>query len=106
MYVTCELLVRSVAQSYLTLCSLMDYSHQTHLSMEISRQDYWSGLPFPTPRGLPDPGIKPVSLKSPALAVRFFTTSATWEPYRNKGEVENEKPELFIINSYPDGCVK
>ena len=96
MYVTCELLVCSVAQSCLTLCSLMDYSHQTHLSMETSRQDYWS----------PDPGIKPVSLKSPALAVRFFTTSASWELYRNKGEVENEKPELFFINSYPGGHVK
>ena len=96
----------SVTQSCLTLCSLMDYSCQAHLSMEFSRQDYWSGSPLPTPRGLPDPGIEPVFLKSPALAVRFFTTSATLEAYRNKGEVENEKPEMFNIKSYPDGRVK
>ena len=48
----------SVTQSCLTLCSLVDYSCQAHLSMEFSRQDYWSGLPFPTPRGLPDQGLK------------------------------------------------
>ena len=39
------------------------------LSMEFSRQKYWSGLPFPTPRDLPDPGIKP---SSPALSGVFF----------------------------------
>ena len=35
---------------------------------EFSRQEYWSGLPFPTPGDLPDPGIEPMSLASPALA--------------------------------------
>jgi len=35
---------------------------------------------FPTPGDLPNPGIEPVSLASPALAGRFFTTNATWEP--------------------------
>ena len=49
------------------------------LSMVFSRQDYWSGLPCPPPGHLPDPGIKPTSLMSPALAGGFFTTSATWE---------------------------
>ena len=44
------------------------------LSMGFSRQEYWSGLPFPTPGDLPDSGIEPVSLASPALAGRFFTT--------------------------------
>ena len=47
--------------------------------MEFSGQEYWSGLPCPPPGDLPHPGIKPMSLMSPALAVRFFTTSATWE---------------------------
>ena len=47
--------------------------------MEFSRQEGWSGLPFPTPWNHPDPGIKHASLVSPALAGRFFTTSATWE---------------------------
>ena len=43
------------------------------MSMGFSRQEYWSGLPCPPPRDLPDPGIEPVSLPSPALAGRFFT---------------------------------
>ena len=47
--------------------------------MEFSRQEYWSGLPFPLPEDLPDPGIKPMSLKSPKLSGGLFTTSATWE---------------------------
>ena len=51
---------------------------QAPLSMEFSREAYWSGLPFPTPEDLPDRGIKPKSLVSPALADEFFTTSATY----------------------------
>ena len=47
--------------------------------MGFSRQEYWSRLPFPTPGDLPNPGVEPVSVVSPALAGRFFTTSATWE---------------------------
>ena len=53
-------------------------AHQASLPMEFSRQEYWSGLPFPTPRVLPKPGIKPAPLASPALAGRFFTINATW----------------------------
>ena len=52
-------------------------AHQAPLSMKFSRQEYWSGLPCPPPGDLTDLGIKPVSLKSPALAGQFFTTSAT-----------------------------
>ena len=48
---------------------------QAHLSVEFSRQEYWSGLPFPSPEDLPDLGIEPASLTSPALAGRFFTTA-------------------------------
>ena len=47
---------------------------QAFLSKEFSRQEYWSGLPFSTSGDLPDPGIEPVSLAVPALAVRFVTT--------------------------------
>ena len=47
--------------------------------MEFSSQEYWSGLPCPPPGDLPDLGIKPTSLMSPALASRLFTTSTTWE---------------------------
>ena len=45
--------------------------------MGFSRQEYWSGLPFPSPGDLPQPGIKPISLTGPALAGVFFTSSAT-----------------------------
>ena len=54
---------------------------QAPLSMGFSRQEYWSGLPFPSPGDFPNPGIKPASRMSPALAGRFFTTSDTWETY-------------------------
>ena len=52
---------------------------QAPLSMGFSRQEYRNGLPCPPPGDLPDQGIEPMSLKSPALAGEFFTTSATWE---------------------------
>ena len=52
---------------------------QAPLSVGLSRQEYWSGLPSPPPGDLPDPGIEPVYLMSPASAGRFFTTSAAWE---------------------------
>ena len=45
---------------------------QTPLSMGFSRQEYWSGLPLPSPGDLPNPGIELVSAASPALAGRFF----------------------------------
>ena len=50
--------------------------HQAFLSMGFSRQEYWSGLPFPFPGDLPDPGIQPKSLKFLPLGSRFFTTMA------------------------------
>ena len=78
-----------------SLCNPMDCSSQTLLSMEFSRLEHWSGLPFPSLGDLPNPWIKPRSpalqanflpseppgkrQKSLALAGRFFTTSATWE---------------------------
>ena len=52
---------------------------QAPLSMGFSRQEHWGGLLCPPPGDLPNPGIEPASLKSLALAGRFFTTSATWE---------------------------
>ena len=50
--------------------------------MGFSRQEHWSGLPRLPPGDLPDPGFKPVSLASPALAGGFFTTSATRTPQK------------------------
>ena len=54
---------------------------QAPLSMGFSRQEYWSGLLFPSPGDLQDPGIEPVSLESLVLAGGFFTTSTTWEAH-------------------------
>ena len=51
-------------------------AHQAPLSMEFSRQEYWSGLPFPAPGSLPDPGIE---VASPSLAGGFFIPCVTWE---------------------------
>ena len=56
---------------------------QAPLPMGFSRQEYWSGLPCPPPGNLPDPGIKPQSVISPALEGRFYTISATWEAQKN-----------------------
>ena len=52
---------------------------QAPLPMEFSWQEYWSGVPFPTPGDLPNPGIEPTSLVSPEMASRYFTSSANWE---------------------------
>ena len=54
-------------------------AHQPPLSVGFSRQEYGSGLPYPPPEDLPDPGMEPVSFTSPTLADRVFTTSASWE---------------------------
>ena len=71
-----------VAKLCLTLATLWTVSYQAPLSMGFSTQEYWRGLPFPPPGDLPNPGIEPASLTSPALAGGFSTTSATWEaPY-------------------------
>ena len=53
---------------------------QAPLLMEFSRQEYWSGEPFPTPVDLPDPGMEPASPVSPALAGRFFPTAPPGKP--------------------------
>ena len=79
---------------------------QTPLSLGFSRQEYGNGLPCPSPEYLPDPGIKPTSLLSPALAGRFFTTSATWGatelPYRvlNPGEPISKPTALQCYHSW------
>ena len=52
-------------------------AHQAPLPMEFSRQEYWSGLPFPPPRDLSNPGIEHASLASPTLADRFFLTESS-----------------------------
>jgi len=62
---------------------LWSVAHQALLSIVFSRQEYWSGLPCSSPGDLRNPGIEPASLTSPALAGRFFTTSAIWKAQTN-----------------------
>ena len=57
--------------------TLWTVAHQALLSMGFLRQEYWSGLPFPSPGDIPEPGIEPTS---PALARGFFTTAPTGKP--------------------------
>ena len=66
------------AQSLRLFATLWTVAHQASLSMEFSRQEYWSGLPFPPPKDLPNPGIKPTSLAS---ADRLFPTALPGEPW-------------------------
>ena len=67
-----------VAKSCQTLVTLWTVAHQAALSMGFSRQEYWSGLPFPSAGDLPNPGIKPMS---PAMdSGRFFTTEPQGKP--------------------------
>ena len=85
-------------------CKVMPHSfvtpwiitHQAPLSMELSRQEYWSGLPFPSPVYLPNPGIKPVS---PVLAGKFFTVWATMEAHKH---LTKEKKELINPVAHPN----
>ena len=55
-------------------------AHQAPLSTGFSRQEYWSGLPFPPPGDLSNPGTELLSPVSPALAGKFFTTKPPWKP--------------------------
>ena len=62
-------------QLYLTLCNPVDGAYQAPLSMEFSRQEYCSGLPFPSPGDLPDPGIEPMSPGASALQADSLSLS-------------------------------
>ena len=59
---------------------------QAPLSMGFSRQEYLSGLSFPSLGNLLNPGIEPTFLMFPTLAARFFTTGATWETWEHAWE--------------------
>ena len=61
--------------------------HQAPPSMEFPRQEYWSGLPFPSPRDLPDTGIKP---GSPELQADALPSEPPWNPKKTK--------DLYIEN--------
>ena len=65
-------------------------AYQTPLSMEFSRQECWSGLPFPSAGDLPHPWVVPTALASPALAGRFFTTAPLGKHSTHKKKSHNE----------------
>ena len=71
-----------VAQSCLTFATIWTVACQASLSMEFSRQEYWSGLPFPSPGDLPDPGIK---LGSPELQVDSLPSELPGKPVKVEG---------------------
>ena len=67
-----------VTQSCPTLCDPWTVAHQAPPSMGFSRQEYWSGLPFPSPEDLPNPGIEP---RSPTLQADALTSAPPGKPY-------------------------
>ena len=90
-----------VTQSCLTLCDPMDCSHQAPLSIEFSRQEYWSGLPFPSPGDLPDPGIE---LRPPALQAVSLPSEPLGKPRlckeRSKLNKKTNNPIKIGIQNY------
>ena len=62
---------------------MVSVARQAPLSMGFHRQEYRSGLPFPSPRDLPDPEMEPASLASPELAGGFLTTEPPGKPYEH-----------------------
>ena len=75
---------------------------QDPLSMAFPRQEHWSGLPFPSPGDLPDPGIRPASLMSLALSGQFSTTSITnqWEQHICKQNKNEQMTCTCMVNSH------
>ena len=84
-----------VAQSCPTLCDPMDCTAcQAPLSMGFSRQEYWSGLPFPSPGDLPDPGIEP---GSPAFQSDALPTELLGKPLKEVGEDQSLRSKTLGI---------
>ena len=78
-----------------TLCDPMDYSPPDTSVHGILQARILSGLPCPSLEDLPNPGVEPTSLKSPALAGGLFTTSATWEAPNH--QIAWEFPDFFLV---------
>ena len=81
--------------SSIQLCNSMDCSHQAPLSMKFSRQEYWSGLPFPSPEDLPDPGIE---LRSPALQADSLNHLSHQGSPSNRLEKCYKKVSIILYN--------
>ena len=102
-----ESLVLCHAQSFNRaglFCDPWTVAHLAPLSMGFSRQEYWSGLPFPPPGDLLNTGIKPVSLISPASAGRFFTTEppgksllyVIWRQILSWGDLQGFQNSMYL----------
>ena len=76
---------------------LWTLTFQAPLSMGFFRQEYWSGLPCPSPGDLPDPGTEPPPLMSPLLAGRFFTISTTWEAQVSHTDTKLKKEKFVFL---------
>ena len=70
--------------------------HQAPLSIGFSRQEYWGGLLLPSPGDVPDPGIKPASLMSPALASRFLPLSPPGKPQSGRQVRIKREPRMAL----------
>ena len=85
-------------QLSLTLCDLVDCGPPDSSVMGFSRQEYWSGLPCPPPGDFPNPGIKPESLMSPALAGGFFSTKRIWQKFQGvASKLGQKKPYTWSL---------
>ena len=91
-----------VAQSCPTLCDPWTVAHQAPPSMGFSRQEYWSGLPFPAPGDLPDPGIEP---RSPTLQADALTSAPPGKPL-NTRIPSLRKPPIENRTSDPSTNIK
>ena len=97
--VSCLLLLPSCSVLSDSFATPWTAAHKAPLSMKFSRQEYWSGLPFPSPGDLPNPWIKPMS---PALAGRFFTTEPPGKLKYNKVRQEiGERNVLYLEKNTP-----
>ena len=79
-------------------CDPMDCSLPAPLSMEFSRQEYWSGLPFPSPGALPDPEIEP---RSPAVQICSLPTEPQGKPHTTDTVYKNRVPGGSVVKNPP-----
>ena len=78
--------------------------HQASLSMEFSRQEYWSGLPFPSPGDLPDSGIEQYLIMSPASQVGSLPLAPPGKPIGFLLYYKNQSEEKDTLNSLVEEC--
>ena len=99
-------------------CACLSHLRRVHLSVNLwtvahqappftgfFRQEYWNGWPCPPPGDLPDPRIKPVSIMSPALAGRFFSTNITWE-WNTTQPLKKNKVMSFVATGMDPEIIK